>query len=40
LRAAGIITGTRKGLEVQYQVSDPTVVQLIHVLFPDSNNIA
>ena len=36
LRAAGIITGTRKGLEVQYQVSDPVVVELIHVLFPDS----
>nr|WP_320145561.1 metalloregulator ArsR/SmtB family transcription factor [uncultured Anaeromusa sp.] len=36
LRAAGIITGTRKGLEIQYQVSDPRVAQLISVLFSDS----
>lgn len=35
LRAAGIITGKRKGLEVTYQVSDQRVVKLIDLLFSE-----
>ncbi|MDU2064170.1 MAG: metalloregulator ArsR/SmtB family transcription factor [Sporomusaceae bacterium] len=35
LRSAGIITGSRNGLEVNYQVCDETVIQLIKILFPD-----
>jgi len=35
LRAAGIISGTRNGLEINYQVSNPRIVQLIHVLFSE-----
>jgi ArsR family transcriptional regulator len=33
LRAAGIITGARNGLEVNYQISDQRIVQLVRVLF-------
>jgi DNA-binding transcriptional ArsR family regulator len=33
LRMAGIIKGTRKGLEVSYQVCDPRVIKLIGMLF-------
>jgi ArsR family transcriptional regulator len=33
LRMAGIITGTRNGLEVNYQVCDQRVVKLIGMLF-------
>ncbi len=35
LRAAGIISGTRNGLEINYQVSNPRIVQLIQVLFSE-----
>ena len=33
LRMAGIIRGTRNGLEVNYQVCDQRVVKLIGMLF-------
>lgn len=33
LRAAGIITGVRNGLEVNYKISDQRVVQLVRILF-------
>ncbi len=33
LRAAGIIEGTRNGLEINYRVCNPMVVKLIEVLF-------
>lgn len=35
LRSAGIISGQRKGLEVNYQVCDPRVIKLIEMLFPE-----
>ncbi len=35
LRAAGIITGVRNGLEVNYQIADPRIARLIRVLFAD-----
>ncbi|MBV4421670.1 metalloregulator ArsR/SmtB family transcription factor [Clostridium tyrobutyricum] len=33
LRTAGIIKGTRNGLEINYKVCSPMVVRLIQVLF-------
>ncbi|MBV4439865.1 metalloregulator ArsR/SmtB family transcription factor [Clostridium tyrobutyricum] len=33
LRTAGIIEGTRNGLEINYKVCSPMVVRLIQVLF-------
>lgn len=33
LRAAGIISGVRNGLEVNYQISDQRIAKLIRVLF-------
>ncbi|AZV57123.1 metalloregulator ArsR/SmtB family transcription factor [Clostridium sp. AWRP] len=33
LRTAGIIEGTRNGLEVNYNVCNKTAIDLIHVLF-------
>lgn len=33
LRTAGIIEGTRNGLEINYRVCNPMVVKLIEVLF-------
>jgi ArsR family transcriptional regulator len=33
LRAAGIISGVRNGLEVNYQISDQRIAKLICVLF-------
>ncbi|AND83671.1 metalloregulator ArsR/SmtB family transcription factor [Clostridium tyrobutyricum] len=33
LRTAGIIKGTRNGLEINYKVCNPMVVRLIQVLF-------
>lgn len=33
LRAAGIIEGTRNGLEINYRVCSPMVAKLIEVLF-------
>jgi DNA-binding transcriptional ArsR family regulator len=35
LRAAGIISGMRKGLEINYQICDQRVVQLVRILFAD-----
>ena len=35
LRSAGIISGQRKGLEVNYQVCDQRIVELIKLLFPE-----
>lgn len=35
LRAAGIITGVRNGLEVNYRIADRRVAQLVRVLFAD-----
>ena len=32
LRAAGIVTGTRNGLEVNYRVCDQRVVELVRIL--------
>ena len=32
LRAAGIVAGTRNGLEVNYRVCDPRVVELVRLL--------
>jgi DNA-binding transcriptional ArsR family regulator len=37
LRTAGIISGVRNGLEVNYQISDQRVVQLIRILFAEQN---
>ncbi len=33
LRAAGIIAGTRSGLEINYRVCDTRVVELMRILF-------
>jgi ArsR family transcriptional regulator len=35
LRAAGIISGIRNGLEINYQVCDQRVVQLVHILISE-----
>ena len=35
LRAAGIISGQRKGLEVTYKVCDQRIAELIKLLFPE-----
>ena len=32
LRAAGIVAGTRNGMEVNYRVCDPRVVELVRLL--------
>jgi DNA-binding transcriptional ArsR family regulator len=37
LRAAGIISGVRNGLEVNYQICDQRVVQLVRILFAKQN---
>ncbi|CAB1262720.1 ArsR/SmtB family transcription factor [Clostridium sp. MT-14] len=33
LRTAGIIEGTRNGLEINYKVCNPMVIKLIQILF-------
>ena len=35
LKAAGIIDGTRNGLEICYRVIDQEVIELVNVLFKD-----
>lgn len=32
LRAAGLISGTRKGLEINYKICDHSIIPLIHTL--------
>lgn len=33
LRSAGIIEGTRNGLEINYRIADPVIVKVIKALF-------
>lgn len=35
LKAAGIIEGTRNGLEIKYAVINPHVINIINTLFPE-----
>ncbi|MBP1762611.1 MAG: transcriptional regulator, ArsR family [Firmicutes bacterium] len=35
LRAAGIVSGIRNGLEINYHVCDPRVIQLVRSLFAE-----
>ena len=35
LRAAGIISGTRSGLEINYRVCDQRAVELVRILFAE-----
>lgn len=35
LKAAGIIDGERKGLEICYSVTDPEIVEIVKVIFKE-----
>lgn len=37
LRTAGIIKGTRNGLEIRYEVCDRKVIDLLNTLFNENN---
>ncbi|MBC8014417.1 MAG: winged helix-turn-helix transcriptional regulator [Sporomusaceae bacterium] len=36
LKSAGIITGIRSGLEINYRIGDQRVVQLVSILFTEN----
>ncbi len=36
LRAVGIVEGARSGLEIRYRVCDPRVIELIRILFTET----
>lgn len=38
LRSAGIVAGTRKGLEIRYHVCDSRVVEMMKILFAEEKS--
>ena len=36
LKSAGVIQGVRNGLEITYRVRDPRVVDIVRILFPET----
>lgn len=38
LRSSGIIHGTRKGLEIQYEVIDQVAINIVNAIFEENEN--